>query len=70
MINTVTNLPPQILQKFNRFMLDPLYGIIMHIKENIVPLADKKIRPQDIGRRKEFDRLLKQAEEIYERKKI
>ena len=61
--------PPEIKQSLDKYLLDPLYGIYIQIKENLITLADKKIRKQDVGRRKVFDRLLKEYEEIYVRKK-
>lgn len=59
-----------IKQQFNRHLLDPLYGFYMDVIEKLVPFANRKIRPQDVGKRREFDKLLKEYKETYERKKI
>lgn len=68
-ITTITNLPPPIIQHFNRFLLDFLLGLLMMVGEKIIPLSVKKIRPQDVGKRREFDLLHKEFTEVYERKK-
>lgn len=62
-------LPPQIHQRFDPFLLMGfLERIYWNVMTNIDPLADKKIRERDIGRRREFDRLMQQFTEVYERK--
>lgn len=67
---TTTILPPPIKQFFDPMLLDPLQGIKLTVENKIISLAKKKIRPQDRGKKREFERLLKQFYETYERKKI
>lgn len=69
MITTTTSIPPQIVQYFNRYLLDPLYGSLRDLEDRLIPIANKKIRACDTGKRKEFDKLLKEYRETYERKK-
>lgn len=69
MIQTITILPPQITTQFDEMLLDPLYGLWKRFEDKIKPLY-RKIRSQDVGKRKEFDKLTKEFEELYERKKI
>jgi hypothetical protein len=65
-----TQLPPPILQFFDPFLLDPFYGMLRRVQDIIIPLAKKKIRPQDVGKRKEFELLKIKFMETYERKKV
>lgn len=67
---TTTILPPPILQHFNVYLLDYLAGILNDVNNNIVPLAIMKIRKQDIGKQREFNKLYNDFLETYERKKI
>lgn len=69
-MKTTTILPPPIKQFFDPMLLDPLQGIKLTVENKIINLAKKKIRPQDVGKKREFERLLKQFYETYERKKI
>jgi hypothetical protein len=68
-MNTIGNLPPILRERFNIYMLDPLLGMMKYIENEVIPLSIKKIRPQDIGKRRKFDELLKEFREVYERKK-
>jgi hypothetical protein len=69
-VTTYAALPPPIQQFFDPFLLDPLYGMLRRVQDIIIPLAKKKIRHQDVGKRKEFDLLKIKFMEAYERKKI
>lgn len=69
MINIVSA-PPPVLTNFNPYLLDPLMGIRHHVEKHLCRLYRKKIRPQDVGKRKEFDKLMKEFYEVYGRKKI
>lgn len=66
---TRTVIPPQIIQYFNRHLLDPLFGLYCDVRDLILPRAKKKIRPQDVGKQREFDKLYAEFLEVYERKK-
>lgn len=69
-MKTTTNTPPRIEQRFNPdLLLDPL-GLIKRKLDKIIALSIKKIREKDVGKKREFEKLLKEFEEIYERKKI
>ena len=68
MITTISTLPPQITQQFNRWLLDQLGAILHHVKTVIIPLSNRKIRECDMGKRREFDKLLKEFYEVYESK--
>ncbi len=70
MTTTISCLPPDILTSYDPYILDRLLGLKMHIKNYVEPLFLKKNRAQDAGKRKEFNKLLREFEEIYERKKI
>lgn len=71
MITTVVNLPPLIIQHYNEYFLRDLPDrLMLRVEEQIKILAVKKIRAQDIGKKRDFDNLLKQFYEVYERKKI
>lgn len=68
---TIAQLPPPIKQYFNRFLLMDILERKKWSLENVIhPLAKKKIRPQDVGKQREFNLLLLKYQEIYERKKI
>ncbi len=67
---TTSSLPPPIELGFDpRF----LYGFLKYkkyrLEEEIIPLSIRKIRDIDTGKRREFDKLLKEFKEEYERKK-
>lgn len=62
--------PPMVKQSFNPYLLDPLMGMFMHINNKIIPLADKKLKIQDVGKKREMEKLIKEFKEVYERKKI
>ena len=68
-ITTSACLPPLISFGFSTYLLDPLFGMKVRVEETIIPLSLKKIRSQDVGKRKEFDKLLKEYQEVYGRKK-
>ena len=68
-ILNVTTLPPPITIPFNRWLLDPVLGCF-HDAFALKQKANKKIRPQDVGRRREFDKLLKDVEQMHERYKL
>ena len=71
MVTTVVNLPPPILGYFNSdLLMDFLARSYKRFSQDICRLQHKKIRPQDVGKRKEFDKLAKLYLEEYERKKI
>lgn len=68
---TKINISPLILGYFNSDMLlDFLARSYKRFSQNVCRLQRKKIRPQDVGKRKEFDHLAKLYCEEYERKKI
>ena len=68
---TTTILPPPIQQHFNRYLLLSWPDQLKHkIKDEIFPLYNKKVRPQDTGKIRDYAILMKMFEEIYERKKI
>ncbi len=69
-ITTLNALPPFILQHFNSYLLDPLLAMKMNVENKIIPLSKRKIREKDTGKKKEFEKLLKEYQETYERKKI
>lgn len=71
MIKTVCCLPPPIQQYFNPLLLMEGHDRKKHYVENkIIPLSLKKIRSQDVGKRRQFDKQLKEFYQVYERKKI
>lgn len=69
-IMTAANLPPVIMQYYNPLLLDHLNFLLSKVEMEIIPLANRKIKPEHTGRRKQFDKLLKEYREEYERKKI
>lgn len=68
-METKTIIPSPLTQYLNPYMLDPLLGILAHVEKKIIPHAFKKIRPQDVGKQREFDKLKIKFMETYERKK-
>ena len=69
MIKTISILAPPIRFDLDPFLLDPLLGMKRRLDNELIPRSKKKIREQDGGKRREFDKLLKEFEEVYERKK-
>jgi len=67
---TISIVAPKILSSFSP---DLLISILDRNKKNvetkILKLQRIKIRTQDLGKRKEFDKLIKEYYEEYERKK-
>lgn len=68
-ITTTSILPPFCRYWYDSFLLDPLLGLKIKMENKIIPLSIKKIRPQDVGKRREFDKLMEQYLEVYGRKK-
>jgi len=69
-METVVSLPPSILQSFNaNLLMSFLERIEKYVIDKIIPKAKKKIRPQDTGKQRAFDKLYKEYQEVYERKK-
>lgn len=66
-METITNLPPKILQSFSSLLL--LYGTIKYysyvFEHVIIPLSNKKIRFQDVGKKREFEELKKEFMDLY-----
>lgn len=69
-MKTTTNTTPRIEQRFNPDLLLDALGHIERKSNKIITLSIKKIREKDVGKKKEFEKLLKEFKEIYERKKI
>lgn len=69
MMTTHSKLPTLIKQSFDPFLLHRLRWSIKRLEDKIIPLAKKKIRPQDLGKMREFEKLKTQIREEYERKK-
>lgn len=67
---TITTVVPIISTSFDPYLLDPMKGIKIRMEKIIIPLSIKKLRTQDVGKKRDFDKLLKQFYEVYERKKI
>ena len=65
-VNTV--IPPAVIESLDIMLLDPLLGMYRRF-EKLVVRAEKKIRAQDVGKRRDFDKMSRQFEEVYERKK-
>ncbi len=70
MTTTIITKPPPILSNFDPYLLDPLFGLKMMVEKKIIPLFHLKIRDQDLGKKKEFYKLLEMFQEEYERKKV
>jgi len=71
MMELIEALPPMIMQSFSCDLLMESWERIYERKyPKIKQIADKKIRKQDVGKRREFEKLEKQLAEAYERKKI
>jgi hypothetical protein len=71
MSTTSGSLPAQLRQYFDPFMLfDGLQRCEWKVKNKIIPNSHKKIRAQDVRKKREFDKLLKEFYEEYGRKKI
>ncbi len=68
-VTTITQIPPQIHQRFSRYMLVPWEGIMEDFRKNREKW-DKKIPSGHTGRRREFDALCVELQELYERAKI
>lgn len=60
---------PPIETHFSPYLLDPLLGFLLEVQRTIMPKAKKKIRPQDVKKRRMFDQLHQLFMEMYERKK-
>ena len=58
-----------IQQYYDPYLLDPMRGIWMAVCA-IVNAAQKKLRPQDTGKRRAFDKLYQECVRAYEWKKI
>lgn len=70
-IITTISLPSLINQRFDPYLfLDYLDKSKRRLETKIKPLANKKLRDIDIGRKREFEVLLTRFERAYERKKI
>ena len=70
MMETNVNICPIIKQMFDPdLLLDFLGRSLKRLNTKIFPLSEKKIRPQDIGKRRDFDRMKIEFEELYVRKK-
>lgn len=70
-ITTTCNLGPLIYQSFDPYLLMSFLEIsFKDLHERVIPRALKKIRSQDIGKRKQFEILYQKYMETYERKKI
>jgi len=67
----ITNsIPPLIKTKFDKYLLLSQTERCKHIVEEIItPLSLKKIRLIDVGKKREFEKLLYEFMELYERKK-
>lgn len=66
---TTSVAPPKIAFGFNPYLLETtLQRMQRRVNSKILPLSLKKIRLQDIGKRKQFDGLLAKFKETYERK--
>lgn len=66
---TTTTLPPKINTYFDPdLLMDYLQRMEKRVKNKIITLANKKIRVQDIGKKKEFIKLSIEFEEVYGRK--
>lgn len=70
MTEIICVLPPIANQHLNPALLGPSPGLKIYAEDKLIRLANKKIRSQDVGKRKEFDRLLIEYRKVYERKKI
>ncbi|HEX4374902.1 MAG TPA: hypothetical protein VHZ50_16475 [Puia sp.] len=71
MKTTTISLPPPLITKyFDPYLLDRLLGMYKKVQNRIIPLSKKKIRDQDVGKKKEFMSFLEKFYEEYERKKI
>lgn len=67
---TISINPPEILCAFSPdLLMSPLYRNKKYVETKIARLQHRKIRLQDSGKRKEFDKLIKEYYEEYERKK-
>jgi hypothetical protein len=65
----IANLPPAIKYHFDPCLLyTTLERMHWRFNAKILPLSVRKIRPQDTGRRKQFDLLETKFKELYERK--
>ena len=68
-VTTNVHLPPNIVQKYNPLLLMNYFQRVKWRVDNVIlPLSSKKIRPEDVGKRREFDKLMKEFEEVYGRK--
>ncbi len=71
MSKTISIIAPEIVQYFDRHLLGTFLDRIHHtVSNSIVPRANKKIRPQDVKKIRQFNALLNEFQEVYERKKI
>ena len=70
MTETITILPPKIIHRFNKILLmNTLQRREYDVYEKIIPMSLKRLRGCP-GRQQEFDKLLAEFREIYERKTI
>ena len=70
-ITTIVSFPPPILQYFDPYLLlDYIERLLRRVQTIIIPKSAKKIRLQDVGKRRDFDKLLIEFHEVYERKTI
>src|SRR5258708_31593549 len=68
-MKVISTLPPEIVIKFNSNLLMNTLDRIRHRLENeIKPLAKKKLKGANYGRKEKFIMLLDRFNEVYERK--
>jgi len=69
-ITTTCHTAPPILQSFDKnLLMDYFQRKEDQFQNKILPLAKKKIRIKDVGRAREFKKLINMYNELYERKK-
>ena len=67
---TRTITPPCISFGFDGdLLMSTLQRMDKSFRTKICPLAERKIKPEHVGRRREFDKMKAEFEELYERKK-
>ncbi len=68
-INTINSLAPPIIQMFDKFLLVPWDGI-MDRYDKLKQKCLRKIPESHIGRRREFDKMSMELNELYGKAKI
>ena len=70
-VTTTCIAPPEInLYYDSDLLLENWQRIYKRVKTRVIPLSERKIRSQDTGKRKDFDKLLQEFDKVYAEREI